>query len=286
MECGLGDAYDAGVRSVQLTRAEMCAALLLGLTVAGCNAILDNDSRVLVAPRDACATCDDSEVEPPPEDDAGSGEPTLPDAGSGEPKPVDAGGGELDAGSGKLDAGSGEVDAGSGGPIDPPPPPCAASPCVRGTCRNVDAGFRCDCPSGWAGERCEAGTCSTVSCAPTAPCRVPTGGPGICFPNACAGKPGLCLAQRPDGGGAASTEPLTEINPTFNFGPKNDWNNRSRYFSYLVPVSNLTHVCVYPQLNLGGTPIVLALGEAATTPAPFGQSNAFSDMEACARFIY
>jgi hypothetical protein len=92
------------------------------------------------------------------------------------------------------------------------------------------------------------------------------------------------MAYDANGGGMASSEPLTEVNPTFNFGANNDWNNKARYFAYLNAVGSFPYVCVFPQLNLGGTPLVIPLGQARAQSAAFGQSNAFPDMPACSRF--
>jgi len=59
---------------------------------------------------------------------------------------------------------------------------------------------------------------------------------------------------------------------------------KARYFAYLNAVGSFQYVCVFPQLNLGGTPLVIPLGQARARAAAYGQSNAFPDMPACSRF--
>lgn len=158
---------------------------------------------------------------------------------------------------------------------------CAPEPCVHGACTDEVNGFSCRCQAGWGGATCAAGSCTGVSCASTAPCTVPAGNAGICLPTACGSKSGLCLAYNPDGGGNASTELLTQTNNDWNFGANNDWNDKSRYFSYVHAISDFPYVCVFPQKNLGGTPLVIPLGQSRTAAAGFGQSNAFSNATQC-----
>ena len=158
---------------------------------------------------------------------------------------------------------------------------CAPKPCVHGTCSDKVNAYQCSCSPGWGGATCAAGSCSNVSCASTAPCTVPSGNAGLCLPTACGTQPGLCLAYNPDGGGNASTELLTETNDDWNFGTDNNWNDKARYFSYVHAIGSFPYVCVFPQKNLGGTPIVIPLGQSRSAPAGFGQSNAFSNVTQC-----
>ena len=153
---------------------------------------------------------------------------------------------------------------------------CAKKPCVHGTCTDQVNGFTCACQAGWGGARCDAGSCANVKCPSSAPCRVPAGQAGLCYPSACGTMAGLCLAQNAAGSGDASTELLTQDNSTWDFGSGNNWNNRCKYFAYVKAVNNLDRVCVFPNTNYGGTPVVVPLGRAVTRGAAFGQSNAYS----------
>jgi hypothetical protein len=159
---------------------------------------------------------------------------------------------------------------------------CAPKPCQHGgTCSNKVNAFACTCPAGWGGSKCEAGSCANVSCPGSAPCRVPSGNPGICYPSDCGSMAGLCLAENENGGGNASTELLTQDNSTFNFGSGNNWNKRSRYFAYVKAIDSFAYVCVFPEPNYGGTPVVVPLGQARTAKAGFGQSNAWPNHPKC-----
>jgi hypothetical protein len=153
---------------------------------------------------------------------------------------------------------------------------CASKPCVHGSCADQVNGYKCACEAGWGGARCDAGSCANLKCPSSAPCRVPAGNPGMCYPSACGTMAGLCIAQNADGSGDASTELLTQDNSTWNFGSGNNWNNRCRYFAYIKAVSSQDRVCVFPSANYAGTAVGVPLGRAVTRPAAFGQSNAFS----------
>lgn len=153
---------------------------------------------------------------------------------------------------------------------------CASKPCAHGTCTDQVNGFKCACQVGWGGARCDAGSCANVKCPGSAPCRVPSGNAGMCYPSACGTMAGLCMAQNADGSGDASTELLTEDNSTWAFGSGNNWNNRCKYFAYIKAVGNQDRVCVFPNTSYGGAAVVVPLGHAVTRSAAFGQSNAFS----------
>jgi hypothetical protein len=50
---------------------------------------------------------------------------------------------------------------------------CASGPCLNGaTCKDEVGGFRCECPPGWTGFRCESdiGTCQNKPCQNDANC--------------------------------------------------------------------------------------------------------------------
>lgn len=153
---------------------------------------------------------------------------------------------------------------------------CSPNPCQHGgVCTDGVNGYSCACPSAWAGTKCETGSCAKATCPSEAPCRVPTGQGGLCYPSDCGSMAGLCLAEASSGGGAASTELLTEKNDSFNFGSGNNWNKRARYYSYIKAVKGWKHMCVFPEVNQAGTPVIIPLGtRSAPSANPFGASNA------------
>lgn len=158
---------------------------------------------------------------------------------------------------------------------------CADAPCVHGTCVDQVNGYSCACSTGWGGTRCDQGSCSNVNCAKEAPCVVPDGAAGICYPWGCGEDKGLCLAEKPDGAGAATSDPIEGKNSDFDGIDGNDWTKRARYFVYLKPKEDRKFVCVYPEEDYKGTPIKVKLGQSMSTPEGFGQSNAWPGEESC-----
>ena len=123
------------------------------------------------------------------------------------------------------------------------------------------------------------GSCANLSCPASAPCRVPEGGSvPVCYPSACAGAVGLCLAENADGSGAAI---ITEgRNADFNPLMGEDWRNRAKYFAYLDDAHG-RYACVFPELSEQGTPLAIPLGEVRTKAAGFGQSNSWPNPPTC-----
>jgi hypothetical protein len=159
---------------------------------------------------------------------------------------------------------------------------CGADPCVHGTCVDKVNSFSCSCSQGWGGSRCDTGTCANVSCPGSAPCRVPYLAAGICYPSACAwDEKGLCMAQEPNGGGAAHDDAEDGNNSDFDFGDDDNWNKRARFFAYINQVDDAKYVCVFPETDYKGTPIMVPFGQSLNTAEPFGQSNAWPGEKGC-----
>jgi hypothetical protein len=158
---------------------------------------------------------------------------------------------------------------------------CAANPCAHGTCSDAVNGYRCQCATGWEGDRCEFGSCSRLTCPSSAPCQVPEQGPGACYPAACGTKAGLCLAENPDGTGSLPSRLLDDKNSDFDFGSSENWTLRAHYFAYFYAVDDHPYVCVFPEPDYQGTPLMIQLGETRLTPAGYGQSNAWPGEKGC-----
>jgi hypothetical protein len=156
---------------------------------------------------------------------------------------------------------------------------CSPNPCSRGTCSEVSGGYKCTCPAGWGGTRCEVGSCTGLTCPASAPCRVGKASAiAVCYPSTCVGSAGLCLAENADGSGAAII--FEGRNPDFNPLMNGNWRNRAKYFGYLDDAHG-GYVCVFPQVSEQGTPLVIPLGEVRTKAAGFGQSNSWPNPPTC-----
>jgi hypothetical protein len=170
--------------------------------------------------------------------------------------------------------GTGKV-GGAGGAVSY----CAAKPCVRGTCSEVTNGYKCTCPAGWGGATCAVGSCSTLSCPASAPCTVPASNVvAVCYPSACVGSSGLCLAENADGSGDAII--IEGHNPDFNPLAGSNWTNRAKYFGYLDNAHG-GYACVFPQPSDTGTPLVIPLNSVRTKTTGFGQSNSWPNPPTC-----
>ncbi|MET0385750.1 MAG: hypothetical protein ABW321_07310 [Polyangiales bacterium] len=273
------------VRRSELRR-RIAAGVLGLLTTGGCNAILGHEPRELdVSGRDAEVLRDAGDRDGGRRD-AGELDAGRPDAGLGDAGVRDAG--MRDAGprdAGVRDAGVRDAGALDAGIPDAGTDPCESDPCQHGTCQARGTGYTCSCDRGYQGAQCETSGCDNLSCPDSTQCRTPAGQPGLCYPRDCGSMPGLCMAVNADGGGAASTELLTENNPSFDFRtngrPNNNWNNRARYFAYVGQVQGWDRICVFPEGSYGGTPIVIPLGQARSTDMMFGASNAGPDHPNC-----
>ncbi|MGC4093359.1 MAG: hypothetical protein QM756_36795 [Polyangiaceae bacterium] len=198
---------------------------------------------------------------------------------------VTASGGTVIATGGTTTASGGTVMVASGGKVSSggagtggAAPHCTSTSCARGTCVEQTVGYKCTCPAGWGGTRCDVGSCANVTCPSAAPCRVSdTTLPGVCYPSACVGDVGLCMAENADGSGAAVI--IEGRNATFDFSAS-DWRNRARYFGYLDNAHG-SCVCVFPQLSEAGTPLIIPLGEVRTKTSGFGQSNSWNNPPTC-----
>ena len=156
---------------------------------------------------------------------------------------------------------------------------CAPNPCARGTCSETGTGYKCTCPAGWGGATCSVGSCSNMSCPASAPCTVPASNvAAVCYPSACAGKVGLCMAENADGSGAAII--IEGRNADFDPLSGSNWRNRARYFGYLDNAHG-GYVCVFPQQSEGGTPLVIPLNSVRTKTSGFGQSNSWPNPPTC-----
>lgn len=170
--------------------------------------------------------------------------------------------------------GAGKV-GGAGGAVSY----CAAKPCVRGTCSEVTNGYKCTCPAGWGGATCAVGSCSTLSCPASAPCKVPASNVvAVCYPSACVGTAGLCMAENADGSGDAII--IEGHNPDFNPLSGSNWTNRAKYFGYLDNAHG-GYACVFPQPSDTGTPLVIPLNSVRTKTTGFGQSNSWPNPPTC-----
>jgi hypothetical protein len=89
------------------------------------------------------------------------------------------------------------------------------------------------------------------------------------------------LAENSDGGGAATDDVLDGNADDFDFGSDGDWAERARYFAYQVQKGNESHVCVFPEEDYAGMPLLIHLGEVLTTAAPFGESIAWPGDHGC-----
>lgn len=185
-----------------------------------------------------------------------------------------ANGGTVAAAGGKVGSG-GATMTGAGGAVSH----CSPNPCVRGTCSEAGSTYKCTCPAGWGGATCSVGSCSNMSCPSSAPCIVPTSSVvAVCYPSACRGSAGLCLAENADGSGAAII--IEGRNPDFNPLMGSNWRNRAKYFAYLDDVHG-RYACVFPQLMEGGTPLVIPLNTVRTKTSGFGQSNSWPNPPTC-----
>ena len=184
-------------------------------------------------------------------------------------------GGTLGAAGANVGGAGKGASAGAGGAVSY----CAAKPCVRGTCSEVTNGYKCTCPAGWGGTTCAVGSCSTLSCPASAPCRVPTSSVvAICYPSACVGTDGLCMAENADGSGDAVV--IEGRNPNFAMLSGSTWSNRAKYFAYIDSLHGAC-ACVFPQAEEAGTPLVIPLHSARTKTTGFGQSNSWPNPPTC-----
>lgn len=168
-------------------------------------------------------------------------------------------------------------------PRDLPPPdlpnPCSPNPCTHGSCTASGTGFKCACSAGWGGTTCETGSCTGMTCPSTTTCRVPSKNAiAVCYPTSCVGSSGLCMAENSDGSGDAVL--ISGRNTTFADLGGADWRNRARYFGYLDE-SHSSCVCVFPQTDEAGTPLVITVGQVKTKSSGFGQSNSWNNPPAC-----
>lgn len=189
-----------------------------------------------------------------------------------------ANGGTVSTSGGKVGAGgasSGGRVSGAGGAVSH----CSPNPCVHGSCSETGTSYKCTCPAGWGGTTCAVGSCSNMSCPSSAPCTVPASNvAAVCYPSACAGKVGLCMAENADGSGAAII--IEGRNADFDPLSGANWRNRAKYFGYLDNAHG-GYVCVFPQQNEGGTPLVIPLNSVRTKTAGFGQSNSWPNPPTC-----
>lgn len=171
--------------------------------------------------------------------------------------------------------GTGGNVSGAGGAVSH----CSPNPCARGTCSEAMNGYKCTCPAGWGGTTCAVGSCSTLSCPASAPCTVPASNVvAVCYPSACVGSVGLCMAANADGSGDAII--IEGRNPTFDALSGSSWVNRAKYFGYLDNAHG-GYACVFPQPSEGGTPLVIPLNTVRTKTAGFGQSNSWPNPPTC-----
>lgn len=157
---------------------------------------------------------------------------------------------------------------------------CSPNPCLHGTCTNLTSSYKCSCTAGWGGSNCSVGSCTNLACPSSAPCRVPDnkGLVAICYPSACVGTDGLCMAENADGSGDAVI--FNGRNPSFNTLLGSNWNDRAKYFAYIDAIHG-DWVCVFPKEDETGTALVIPLGEVRTRTSAFGQSNAWPNSDTC-----
>lgn len=86
------------------------------------------------------------------------------------------------------------------------------------------------------------------------------------------------MAENADGSGA--TVLISGRNADFNPLSSANWRNRAKYFGY-VHNAHGGYACVFPQLDEGGTPLVIPLGTVRTKSAGFGQSNSWPNPPTC-----